>query len=428
MSLRLTVRAKAFDGFVGRLFTITNRFGFSPDRILGQLDAYVNLLERFGTRATLPITATVLARYPDVARRLVERGVELAIHGLVHNDHATMEDEEQCTSIAAATLLFARAGLGYSGFRGPYLRSNLATSAALRRLGFRYHCSGPVLFPVLDADTMASRERGAFMRAIRLYDPLDARVLAVRPHEVNGLIDLPVALPDDEILVDRLHLSEWEQTNAWLAVLERTRDRAELFTLQLHPERFLVCALALEAVLRRARSCDPAVWIATLDEIATWWERRGSAALTLSRLEDGWIVELFGDRDVALMRTPSRQEHSLLSTLESPVPGYTAQFPCGRRPVVGVSDRTDPKVVAFFREEGYIVEVGASPGMCGAFFDVRPGTWSEAELLAAITNAPGPLARIGRWPRGYVSALAVTGDIDSVTLWDFLWRAWETWR
>jgi len=66
----------------------------------------------------------------------------------------------------------------------------------------------------------------------------------------------------------------------------------------------------------------------------------------------------------------------------------------------------------------------------GAYLDVADGEWTEIAVLARIDAGPGPLVRLGRWPNGARSALAVTGDVDALTLGDFAIRSWETrdWR
>jgi hypothetical protein len=60
----------------------------------------------------------------------------------------------------------------------------------------------------------------------------------------------------------------------WLEILRRTYELGELFSLSLHPERIYFCEEAFRAVLSRARSLSPIVWIARLDEIASWWRSR----------------------------------------------------------------------------------------------------------------------------------------------------------
>jgi hypothetical protein len=39
-----------------------------------------------------------------------------------------------------------------------------------------------------------------------------------------------------------------------------------------------------------------------------------------------------------------------------------------------------------------------------------------------IEESKRPLVRLGTWPDGARSALAVTGDIDALTIWDFAAR------
>jgi hypothetical protein len=46
-------------------------------------------------------------------------------------------------------------------------------------------------------------------------------------------------------------------------------------------------------------------------------------------------------------------------------------------------------------------------------------TQDERALLAKLEKAEAPLVQLGRWPNGNRSALAVTGDIDALTLWDY---------
>jgi hypothetical protein len=39
-----------------------------------------------------------------------------------------------------------------------------------------------------------------------------------------------------------------------------------------------------------------------------------------------------------------------------------------------------------------------------------------------IDETRRPLVRFGTWPQGCKSALSVTGDIDALTIWDFVQR------
>jgi hypothetical protein len=46
----------------------------------------------------------------------------------------------------------------------------------------------------------------------------------------------------------------------------------------------------------------------------------------------------------------------------------------------------------------------------------------ELAMLGRIEADPATLVRLGRWPNGACSAVAVTGDVDALTIWDYVAR------
>ena len=426
MSLGLTVRAKGFKIF-DRAAIIAARFGLGSKNMRNALGLYRSILAEADAPATFPITATVLRRHSGVLRELHDDRIEVAVHGLVHNDHAQMDLEEQQWAIRAAAAIFDRLEVPYRGFRGPYLRANEHTGQVLRELGFLYGCSQSVVFPVVGAAAVSRMGRHAYGRALGLYEPLDAKRIAVRPRQIEGVIDIPVALPDDEILVDRLGFTPAQQEAVWLAILDQTYERGELFTLQLHPERIRQAACALRTVLRRARTLDPKVWIARLDEIAYWWKRRSTFRLRVDEVHaTRYVVQLDADDDARLLvRGDDRSPGTCLGQDQGS--NHRLILDSRVKPVVGLSPRTSLALQPFLIEEGFPFEVSERPERFGAYLDLPSRTWDEADVLSAIARERGPIVQLARWPDGNRSALAVTGDIDSVTLSDFVWRALETW-
>jgi hypothetical protein len=91
-----------------------------------------------------------------------------------------------------------------------------------------------------------------------------------------------------------------------------------------------------------------------------------------------------------------------------------------QRPVIGASPDTAPELVDFLRQQGYALEISREGHRYAFYFD-QPEFTAEQErtVLAWIEGAKRPLVRLGRWPDGARSALAVTGDIDALTLWDY---------
>lgn len=428
MNIALSLRAKGVGGLAARVGTITSRFGLTARPMEHRLNHYTDLTAEFGSRPTLAITASVLARHPGLIQKFVNRDVEFAIHGLVHNDHAGLGLEEQRESITQAAAIFRAAGVPYAGFRGPYLRYNQATHEALRNLGMRYHSSQAVAFAVLHRDVVKGPKATAYQRALHLYGAPDAAQVIVRPRDRQGLIEIPVAVPDDEIMVDRLHLDKQAQAEAWLAILEMTHARGDLFTMQLHPERIFDSAYALQSVLEEARRRQPAVWIAGLDEIASWWLRRQRSVLEVQQLDNGrYRVHLEGEPEATLLVRE-------LPTVDT-IPWYgrdlvarvgSFELASAVKPVVGVSTQSPKAVLDLLYEEGLPAEISDDREQFGAYIDIPSGELDEVGVLTEIERAPGPLVRLGRWPSGARSALAVTGDIDSITLQDFALRLWET--
>ncbi|HEV8471114.1 MAG TPA: polysaccharide deacetylase family protein [Candidatus Limnocylindria bacterium] len=415
--MALTLRAKGLAGLATRAETIRSRFGVDDEKTRAALDRYLDIVGPAGVGPTLPMTAVVLSRHARLAAEYSDRGVEFAVHGLVHSDHANTGLESQLATIAEAADRFAAAGVPFSGFRGPYLRESPDTQLALRRLGFRYDSTQALHFPVLDASL---RSRDGYRRALALYRALPTDRYVARPRMRDGLVDIPVTVPDDEMFVERLGLGPEEQSAAWRAILRETHREEELFTVMLHPERIFDCGAALADVLAEARALRT-VWIARLDEVADWWRRRSLTRVEVREVEAGRFRAIsIGDPEVTLSlhRPPHGAER---------IPAETGvEFLSPVRPLVGVSPLAPRELLDFLREEGYLVEATRDPLAYAAFIGITDETWSERGVLATIADAKWPVARLSRWPAAATSALAVSGDIDSVTLQDFFLRLWET--
>jgi peptidoglycan/xylan/chitin deacetylase (PgdA/CDA1 family) len=429
MGVFFSMRHRGAGGAAARARSIVARFGVTADPMEARLRRFDELTARFGVRPSWAITACILDRNRRAISRFVDRGVEFAIHGLVHEDHSLRSADEQRASIGRAAELFRSAGVPFRGFRGPFLRGNSGTDQAVRDLGLLYHSTQPVLFDTTPA--LGERKARAFGRALRhLYgSAVDADRVAVRPALRGGVVHIPVALPDDEIMVERLRLTEEQQAAVWLATLDTTWRNGELFTLQLHPERTDECAAALAATLSAARAHRPAVWIATLERIAQWWRRRARTRLEVMPLDEGrYQVRMDGDREATLLvrglpGVDALAWHGEDRIARAPV----FELASARKPVVGVSPRTAPGVLAFLAEEGYPAERGEDPSRYGAWVDVA-GEMDQKQVLATIEGSGGPLVRLARWPAGARNALSVTGDIECMTLQDFALRLWETRR
>ncbi|MDH3682717.1 MAG: polysaccharide deacetylase family protein [Acidimicrobiia bacterium] len=385
------------------------------------LTRYVQVLVNHEVQATFPFTASALERNRSVVQRLAVHHVEFAVHGYHHVDHKALSAEEQAAHLTKAAELFTTRGVNPTGFRSPYLRWNDHTIAAIEQAGFEYDSSEAIAWDVVDKHATERYER-----VLDFYGARSAADTPCVPRRAGNLIRIPYCLPDDEALADRLDFEDLGQRDrVWIEILSETHRRGELFTLGLHPERFGQLEQALVETLRAAKDLVPTVWIARLDEIARWWKARTESTITVDEPSPGvFKIRIDGPDGVTpltrnIERIASeppggadRRARDVELLVSSPV-----------RPFVGVSHRSPKAVPTFLREQGYIVEEVEHGRAHGSFID-RPqfDASHERDLLAELERHESPLVWLGRWPNGAQSALSITGDIDALTLWDYIGR------
>ncbi len=420
--IAIAIRGKGPINFIRRATSISRRYGVTPTKMEQSLEQMVGVLRQSGCGATLPITAVALHRNLHSIAKYPIQGIEFAIHGYRHQDHWQLTQNEQEAQLTLAKAIFQEAGIHPKGFRSPYLHSSANTLAALQRQGFDYDSSQGLAWDVLDG-----RETPAYRYVLNFYGALSATNYLSLPSLENSLVLIPYGLPDDEALIERLALETPDEIkDIWLTILRRSYQLGELFTLGLHPERAALCLEALTAVLAEARSLHPPVWIARLDEIAAWWRTRCSAQVNIADTADGklHLTVLAPERVAVLARGVE------IHTPASPwVDGYhriaarefTVQ--AGLRPLIGLSPNSAPRLADFLRQQGYLLEIAAQERAYSYYFDQAEFIAEQERPLAAyIENTNRPLVRLGRWPEGARSALAITGDIDALTLQDYGWR------
>jgi peptidoglycan/xylan/chitin deacetylase (PgdA/CDA1 family) len=403
-----------------RAGSIGAHYGVVPKRMERRLETVVGLVEPFGGAATLPITAAALGRNPRAVARFVEMGIEFPVHGLYHVDHIGLDPLEQDRQLAEARRMFEDGGIPVDGFRAPYLRWNEATMHALVENGYTYDSSQSMHWPIAP-----ELETDGYRRGLEFYTSLSAAEHPVVPRIEGGLVRIPCCLPDDESVVDRLTLAGPEAIAAmWVDVFERTHARGELFTMQVHPERIGPCGPGIAAVLEAASRQRPGVWIARLGEIARWWRARGAAEVSVDDAGPGRLrVRCRGPEGLTVLARHLDVPGEPWGEGPERVVPHELEIASERRPFVGVDPTSPPRVGEFLREQGYIVETDAAPSTHTAYVRrERFDRTDELPLLEEMERQDLPLVRFGRWPNGTRSAVAVTGDVDALTIWDYAAR------
>ncbi len=402
---------------VRRSAQIATRFGPTPERMGGRFERFMDILDEFSIRPTFPITALPMSRNPAFAHRLLERGAELAVHAWSHIDLSALDLAGQREHLGRAVDLFRECSVPFTGFRAPYLHWNEDTMRVVGEFQFSYSSNRTVWWNVLDVPALTARQREGMERGKSFYRPVPATQFRALPFRRNGFVEIPVCLPDDEIPLDRMYIRDANYLGAmWRNILKLTHERGELFTLQLHPERIDFFADALRGLLADARARTPAVWIATLDEIAVWWKAKAHNRAQFVR--DG---ERFR---VAIEACPGTAVFLRENGVERAVAPGPLVVDSAFRPSVGVSAGSSRDAVGFLTDLGYFVEVGDRSGGYSVHLGlVDSSDYTSIEACRrVIEESKRPLVRLGTWPDGARSALAVTGDIDALTIWDFVAR------
>ena len=245
------------------------RYGLGSNRIRSRLLRLSMAMASWEVTPTVPVTAIVLDRHRGLTRDL--RGFDVAIHGNRHVRYAGRSFEEQAADLDAARSTFVRHGIDVQGFRAPYLAADGNTLELLRERKLSFDSSSPrFLLP---------RDHAAFSLGIRQarsrYGRIDEGPI---PSLTSSLpVELPVALPDDEILVDAMGITNASVLGRiFLEMLSVVERAGSLFALQVHPERFDVCSEAVDLLLKEAT--DRGAWTVSLSEIARWIssQHRGS--------------------------------------------------------------------------------------------------------------------------------------------------------
>lgn len=402
---------------VRRSVQIATRFGTNPERMGGRFERFMDILDEHAIRPTFPITALPMSRNPSFAHRLLGRGAELAVHAWSHIDLSALDLEGQRAHMSRAVDLFRSCSVPFTGFRAPYLHWNEDTMRIVGEFQFRYSSNQTVWWDVLDVAAMTPPQKEGMERGLAFYKPLPVAELRVLPFRRDGFIEIPVSLPDDEIPLDRMYIHDVDYlAGMWRRILDASYARGELFTLQLHPERIDFFADALRGLLADARARQPAVWIATLDQIAQWWEAKSRNRAQFVREGDRFRAEI----DACAGSTVIVSAHGM----ERKVMERVFDVDSSARPCVGVSPGSSRDALVALADLGYIVEVGERADG----YAVHLGRVERADFAAVeacrrvIGESRRPIVRFGTWPDGCKSAFSVTGDIDALTIWDFVHR------
>jgi peptidoglycan/xylan/chitin deacetylase (PgdA/CDA1 family) len=409
---------------------LIRRFDLSGKKMKKAVSEIQQIGRKYSYIPALIIPSVVLRRYHSFFNLFSNNGLEFCAHGYVHRDFKPLSLGEQVAHIGMAREIFNDFDVPVYGFRSPYLSRNCFTSEAIQKNNFLWESNETLIWD----EYLASQELKlhSLMRdAVHLlYNPLDANKNVVIPRLMGQVVGIPIMLPDDEILIDRLGIVDSDTIESiWATILEKTRERGYIFVLQLHPERFVICRNAMKGLLDRASHPEHGIWVTSMKEVAEWWKEKSQFEVAFENVprRGYWIKCRCTDRAVVLCRNHcSEASQTFLYRDYHTI--KQREFFVGSgdlKPCIGVCPRCSEMLLNFLKDEGFVFEVMQDSSKYSLFlggyetFDRQ----DEQNLLNLIEQSTNPIIRYWRWPQGKRSAFVTSHDLDCLTLTDFLLRS-----
>ncbi|MBN2415894.1 polysaccharide deacetylase family protein [bacterium] len=417
------LQTRSFGRVFRRLYTIAKRYGFTASRYREALKTFVDDAASLRITPTFPVTADLLSKHGSIIKEIQDLGAEFAIHGYRHIDYSLTDAATFGRHLEKAGELFAAHGVAHAGFRFPYLKMSDEHLRLLSENGFSWDSSTVISWDVVDEQAFTAVQRENYRRILDTYSASAHETAISVPAIRHGMVEIPVAVPDDDMIVERLECSDEETIyRYWNAMFSSVLEHQESLVLQLHPERFFIFREPLFRLLDEA-AANSDVWLASLGEIADWWRLRHQFRPQFSRTGNGELevrYPLDGRITVCWMHADETRfsfEHREANG------DCVCRIPGDVLPIVGLAGgaESDATLVGCLDAEGYVYETADRESEYAVMIEKR-STYDTADVEERLARARRPLMKLGRWPSGCRAALAVTGDIDCIDVFDFFNR------
>ncbi len=425
-NLKIYLDHRNFFILLARLLTIVKNYGISNKKFERVAKFYLDILKKYDVQATFPVTADLLMKNDHMINFLIDDHIKFAVHGYNHIDYSQLPQHEQLAHFDMAIRIFKRGYLKFDGFRCPYLRYNADTLGALSRLSFNWDSSQAIYWDVLRQYNFNRRSTHHFQKVLSQYDVKMADNCVSIPKIEHDLVEIPVSLPDDDLLISRLKIRDPKLLDRILQdMLNLTYKRGELFTLLLHPERILYYKYSIDHLLQIALNVRPKVWVTSMQQIAEWWQEKRKYTIEIHPLGNYryQVIAKCLDRATILCKQPSETNGSFYNRFEV-LKGRSFILQSFRVPMVGLAPNSNPQIQDILINEGIPFERSFEQHKYAVFLSNEDYSCEkdERKVLNKIDQSSWPLIRFWRWPDEYRSVLALTGDIDAFTIFDFLPR------
>lgn len=282
-----------------RASKMVRRYGLSEKRMIRSLYQMSADARERGIGMTVPVVGNILSgKRADFLKGLCHERFEIAVHGYRHDDFSALEVGRLRGDISKAKETFEGYGFHPVGYRSPYLRPKEDLARLLSEYGFAYSSSKTVISDRSTASNRMALEKSDGI-AREIYGTPVSEPNSTSANPESGVIEIPVSLPDDEILIDRMGIRDDDLLGGILEdVIRASLGSVQFAVIQIHPERYLLMRKALlSAVDKLLREGD--IGFVTLRELNDRIRLRRSSP---SVAGNDRFVCVTGDLDIMSLR------------------------------------------------------------------------------------------------------------------------------
>jgi peptidoglycan/xylan/chitin deacetylase (PgdA/CDA1 family) len=178
-----------------------------------------NILEvtqKHGAGFTFPTVASVATQKPELLRKIVASGGEVAVHGYRHVKYPLISAKGQENDVGRALHTYARLGINISGFRAPYNAYDGNTPRIIDRAGFLW--DGGIGY------SPANRGRKEMFRV--KVDGRDSKFVCI-----------PLNFLSDDLMIDEYGYTPRQMADALNGALDDASRSGSVVMFDLHPIR-----------------------------------------------------------------------------------------------------------------------------------------------------------------------------------------------
>lgn len=217
-----------------------------------RLNAYFDVLENYGVKATIPVTTKAVEEYPERIEYIIKRGHEIAGHGDVHKEFygSVFKQVERLKKMV--NIINDILGVEVKGFRAPWYKHDKNTYIALSKAGLMYD-SSQKRFEIAIKGIPYIQKRYVDFKYYNLIKPVLIKIAQSYnfvlkrksfPYYVaESVLEIPVLGISDYSLIDSPKGPGYTPENSmkigmfWLECLKCLEKHGGILVVQAHPGR-----------------------------------------------------------------------------------------------------------------------------------------------------------------------------------------------